>query len=183
MIRIFLAHNPKKLIVTKETERDLRCEYKSFELVATYKAKKGVHAFIRDKMKVYGVPFEDVDVRFFMFWGCTHKLDLVNKSDEYRAEFNRRVSEGRKGVKHSEETKAKMSASMKGKKKNFSAEHIEYLKRNGVEQRRKAANHNTKKWIYDPYTWENKRIKPDDPLPEGWMYGRPNIRQYISNKG
>ena len=181
MIRIFLAHNPKKLVVTKETERELRSEYKSFELIATYKAKKGVHAFIRDKMKTYGVPFENVDVRFFMFWGCTHKLDLVNKSDESRAEFNRRVSEGRKGVKHSEETKAKMSASMKGKKKNFSPEHLEALKRNAVLQRRKTAGHSTMKWIYDPYTHENKRIKPGDPLPDGWMYGRPGIKEWIAS--
>jgi len=179
MIRIFLSYNPKKLIVTKETERELRGEYKSFELVATFKAKKGVHAFVRKQMSIYDVPFDDVDVKFFMFWGCTHKLDLVNKSDEYRAEFNRRVSEGRKGVKHSDETKAKMSAGMKGKKKNFSPEHIEYLKRNAAVQRRKFASHGTSKWIYDPYTWQNKRIKPGDPLPEGWLYGRPNVKDYL----
>ncbi len=181
MIRIFLAHNPKKLVVTKQTERELRAEYKSFELVATFKAKKGVHAFVRKLMSTYGVSFDNVDVRFFMFWGCTHKLDLVNKSDEYRAEFNRKVSEGRKGVKHSEQTKAKMSASMKGKKKNFSPETLEALRRNAAMQRKKAAGHSTTRWIYDPYTHQNKRIKPGDPLPDGWMYGRPNVRNWIAN--
>ena len=175
MIRIFLSHNPRKLIVTKETEKEVRADFRNIELVNTYKNNRGVHAFVRKMMKTYNVPVEDVVVRFFMFWGLTEGRNTV-KSEQWLANIRASLI----GRKLSEEHKAKIGALHRGKKKNFSPEFRAYLR----ERTKRLATEKLKqmgrlRWIYEPYTGEASRISEFAQLPEGWMYGRPSVKEFI----
>ena len=183
MIRYFLTNNPRKLVVTKETDKELRASgaYKNFELVNTFKNNRGVHAFTRKLMSQYNIAFEDVDVRFFMFWGCKVGIDYSTKSPEWFAQDKITRSNARKGKKYSAEHRAAIGRGQP-KKKNWTEENRQKLRENTIRNfHRKLKELGPLKWIYDPYTGDTSRIPLNKQPPEGWLYGRPNIQEYISS--
>ena len=85
---------------------------------------------------------------------------------EKYAEACRKISESKKGKPRDEETRRKISAGLKGiKRERTKAEKAMY-----ASFRSKLGKHY--KWITDPYSGINKQLKEDQPLPEGFVFGR-----------
>ena len=166
MIRVFIIYKPKKLIVTKETDRDLRKEFSSFELINTYKTRRG----IKEKVNNLAVRYKVTDIDYRLYIPGRKMIAITDRPIEQQLEIGRKISAAKKGFKMSEEWKAKISAANKGRKVvRTQAEKLMY------------ASFRTKlgyrfKWITDPYTGQNKQLPLDKPLPEGFIYGRSNPR-------
>ena len=162
MIRVFIIYKPKKLIVTKETDRDLRKEFSSFELINTYKTRRG----IKEKVNNLAVRYKVTDIDYRLYIPGRKMIAITDRPIEQQLEIGRKISAAKKGFKMSEEWKAKISAAHRGKK----------IVRT-TEQKIMYASYRTKtgwkyKWATNPYTGQNKQIALGKPLPEGFVYGR-----------
>jgi len=122
------------------------------------------------------------------------ELVSVHKGKSFSNEHKRKISEYRRGKTPSEETKRKMSESHKGR--TLSGEHkrkigeshkgkttSEETKRKMSESSKgKTTSEETKRkmsesskgrmWIYNSEVKQTKRIKSNEPIPEGWARGR-----------
>jgi len=164
MYRVFLIYKPKKLVVTKETDREIRKNYSSFELLNTYKTKKKLRAKAEELASNYKIAKEDIEYTFYLHIPPPLR-PITSRPIEEQLAIRKKISEAKKGFKMSDEWKAKISAANKGRKVvRTPAEKLMY------------AGFRTKagykfKWITNPYTGQNKQLRLGDPLPEDFIYG------------
>lgn len=164
MYRVFLIYKPKKLIVTKETDREIRKNYSSIELLNTYKTKKKLRAKVENLALHNKIAKEDIEYTFYLHIPPPLR-SITSRPIEEQLAIGRKISEAKKGFKMSEEWKAKISAANKGRK----------VVRTPAEKAMYAA-FRTKtgykyKWITNPYTGQNKQLRLSDPLPKDFIYG------------
>lgn len=164
MYRVFLIYKPKKLVVTKDTDREIRKNYSSFELLNTYKTKQRLRAKVENLALRYKIDKQDIEYTFYLHIPPPLKT-ITSRPIEEQLAIRKKISEAKKGFKMSDEWKAKISAANKGRKVvRTQAEKLMY------------ASFRTKRgykfnWITDPYTGKNKQLRLGDPLPEGFIYG------------
>jgi len=162
MYRVFIIYKPKKLIVTKELDREIRKEYSSFELLNTYKSRKGLKKKVENLALRYKI--DDIDYRAYI--PGDNLIPINTRPIEEQKIIRSRISAGRKGVKMSEEWKRKISASIKGIKRHRTpAEKLMYASfrsKLGYKYR----------WIVNMITGEKKQLPLGLEPPSGWIFRR-----------
>lgn len=173
MYRIYLVtdkgNRSKSIVVSLKLDKEFRLEHPSFELLMMIRNKKEAKATAIRLQKNYKA--DNVIFPFFIPFVQYIPFHLRSKEGQQRIiDANIRT---KTGVPRSEETKRKISQTMKGQKKHFAPEYIEQLKLRRTKAGCKF------KWIYEPYSGETKQLREGHVLPEGWRYGRPGIKEWI----
>jgi hypothetical protein len=160
---VFLIYKPKKLIVTKEIDKDIRKEFSSFELLNTYKTKKGLKSKVDNLALRYKI--EDVDYRVPVNKPVPQKR-FHEYTPEQQKEISRKISESKKGKPRDLETRIKISKSLR----------VSQIKRNRTQaEKLMYTAFRTKlgykyRWIVNKYTGDLKQIRLNQDPPEGWMF-------------
>ncbi|NBW23070.1 MAG: hypothetical protein EBR82_85515, partial [Caulobacteraceae bacterium] len=164
LIRIFIVYKPKFIYITKEIDREVRQKFGTSEIILTLKKTRGIMAHIAKLKQTYKV--DDVRYGFFIPTSLPPPKPISSLPPEKYAEVCRKISESKKGKPRDEETRRKISAGLKGiKRERTKAEKLMY-----ASFRSKLGKHY--KWIFDPYSGQEKQIGVDEPLPEGFLFGR-----------
>ena len=164
MIKIYVVYKPKFLLVTKEGDREVRVKYGMSEVVMTLKKTRGIMAHLAKLKRTYQT--EEVKYDHFIPTSLPPPKPISSLPPEKYAEVCRKISESKKGKPRDEETRRKISAGLKGiKRPRTSAEKAMY-----ASFRSKLGKHY--KWIFDPYSGKERQIGVDEPLPEGFIFGR-----------
>ena len=98
MYRVFLIYKPKKLIVTKDTDREIRKNYSSFELLNTYKTKQRLRAKVENLALRYKIDKEDIEYTFYLHIPPPLK-SITSRPIEEQLAIGRKISEAKKGFK------------------------------------------------------------------------------------
>lgn len=163
MYRVFLIYKPKKLIVTKEIDKDIRKEFSSFELLNSYKSKKGLKSKVDNLALRYKI--EDVDYRVPVNKPVPQKR-FHEYTAEQQQEISRKISESKKGKPRDLETRMKISRSLRVsgiKRDRTLAEKLMYTAfrtKLGYKYR----------WIVNIYNGQLKQIPVNLNPPDGWIY-------------
>ncbi len=118
--------------------------------------------FINKKGKnLYGNNGKTPNVRHNFEKGLLTKQKIKNEDPEKWKSIYQKVAESLKGKPsgflgkvHSDETKSKIG------------------KKNSIKQQAEKNSQFGTKWIYSPIEQINKKIKKEDPIPDGWVKGR-----------
>ena len=173
MYRIYLvtdkANRSKSIVVSLKLDKEFRLEYPVYELLTMVRNKKEAKASAIRLQKNYKA--DEVIFPFFIPFVQYVPFHLRSKEGQQKIiDANKRT---KTGVPRSEETKRKISQTMRGHKKSFAPEYIEQLK---VRRTKAGCKF---KWIHEPYSGETKQLKEGCALPDGWRYGRPGIKEWI----
>jgi group I intron endonuclease len=107
-------------------------------------------------------------------------MSRAAKKRSTNPEFKQKMSNLHKGKVISEKHKIAISRALKGKSRVFSDSHLKNLedKRfSGKTHKQESKDiirkkNKSLKWTYNPHTNEQKRRPKNEPLPDGWIYGR-----------
>ena len=99
-------------------------------------------------------------------------VDYFVKKWKLSTETKRKMSKAKKGKKLDQATKDKISATMKGKSNFEGKKHKESSKLKAAKKMKDNKYTVGTRWIYNPKLDIEKRIKPNQMVPENFIYGR-----------
>jgi len=158
MINFYAFKQIKLLLVSDLPLTKIKAKYGSnFEIITTIKDKTALEIVTQRTLR--SLPNYIVEEKFA-------KIKIVTE------ESRRKMALAKLGKARDEETKRKISQTMKGKSNFQGKRHSEDSKKK--QARAKINNQNTKNmyWAHNPRTDEEKRIKDRNKLPANFILGR-----------
>lgn len=169
--RIYLVNDPRnrRFVVSEKLERELRSEYRAFELLATKSCtKKEVYHYVKQLRKLYRVP--ECDYCFYV--PRIEKYTFYNQPEHVQQRIREQASSRSKGKKLSEIHKKRISEKMKSL--GLKRPHLANYR---FKQGRKGYRFY---WIHNEDTGKELQIGIDKPIPEGWKRGRPSMYEQVN---
>jgi len=159
MIHFYCYYNNKNIIISDYPSKDVKTRFgHKFELVNSVKDKESVE-IIKDKV-LKGYP----NFIFIEFFKPIRK--------PLTPEQRKKISDSKIGLKRDAATRAKISATMKGKSNFEGQRHHPGTKR--IMAEKKLGNDHVKDrvWAYNPDTSKEIRVKDRRSIPHNYIKGR-----------
>ena len=158
MIRFFAFYNTKTLLITNFAIDKVKKRYgHKFEIINSIKDRSSL---------------DQVKPRIVRQFTTFQIIEQLGPSVTFTEEIREKLRRKKLGTKRDEDTKAKISATLKGRSSFAGKRHKEKTKFQISVKTRGRKTCQGKIWIYNPRTFIEKKINKGDTLPQGFMYGR-----------
>ena len=159
MIHFYCYYNNKNIIISDFPSKDVKTRFgHRYELVNSVKSKESVDIIKEKILKSYP------NFIFVEFYKPTRR-PLTDKE-------RKKISDSKIGLKRDAATRAKISATMKGKSNFEGKRHKQETKEVMAEKKLGNDHVKDKVWVYNSILDKEKRVKDRRIIPNGYMMGR-----------
>lgn len=158
MIRFFAFYNTKTLLITNFAIDKVKKRYgHKFEIINSIKDRSSL---------------DQVKPRVLRQFTAFQVIEQLGPSVTFTNEVREKLRRKKLGTKRDEATKAKISATLKGRSSFTGKKHLEKSKYQISVKTKGRKTCEGKIWIYNPRTFVERKINKGEKLPQGYMYGR-----------